>query len=50
MKDKTIESGSALLVSLVAYLYAKKNQKDTVPFVMLGGFIGSLIGEIISEQ
>jgi hypothetical protein len=50
MKDKTIVSGSALLVSLAAYLYAKKKQKDTVPFVMLGGFIGTLIGELITEN
>ena len=50
MKDKTIVSGITLLTSLLTYLYAKESGKDAVPYVMLGGFIGSIIGETIVEK
>lgn len=47
MKEKTIVSTATLLVSLLSYLYASEAKKDAVPYVMLGGFIGSIIGEAI---
>jgi hypothetical protein len=50
MKERTIVSASALAVSLLAYLYAKNAEKDSVPFVMIGGFAGALIGEVIAEN
>jgi hypothetical protein len=50
MNDKAIVSTSTLLVSLIAYWYAKETQKDAVPLVMVGGFIGSLVGEAIVEN
>lgn len=50
MKDKTIISAATLVTSLLAYWYAKTTEKDTGPMVMLGGFVGSLIGEQIVEQ
>jgi uncharacterized membrane protein YfcA len=50
MKEKTIISGTTLLVSLLSYWYAKAAEKEIAPFIMLGGFIGSIIGENISEQ
>ncbi len=50
MKEKTIVSASTLLVSLLAYCYARTAKKDAAPYVMLGGFIGSIIGETISES
>jgi hypothetical protein len=49
MNEKTIVSSSALLVSLLTYWYAKSANKDVVPYIMFGGFIGSLIGEGIAE-
>ncbi len=39
-----------LLASLLAYWYAKETQKDSVPYVMLGGFLGSVIGEVLVEK
>ncbi len=36
--------------SLLAYWYAKSAEKDTGPLVMLGGFVGSIIGENIVEH
>jgi len=50
MKDKTIISSATLITSLLAYWYAKAAEKDAAPLVMLGGFIGSIIGENIAEH
>lgn len=50
MKDRTVVSAFALLSSLGAYYYAKQYNKDTTPHVMIGGFLGALVGEIIFEQ
>ena len=47
MNDKTITATSTLLVSLAAYHYAKQTGKDATPFVMVGGFLGALLGELI---
>ena len=50
MKEKSIVSTVTLLTSLLAYWYSKQVQKDAVPYVMMGGFIGSIIGETIVEK
>lgn len=50
MKEKTIVSASTLLASLLTYWYAKAANKDAVPYVMFGGFIGALIGEAVAEK
>lgn len=50
MKEKTIVSTVTLLTSLLAYWYSKEAQKDSVPYVMMGGFIGSIVGETIVEK
>ena len=50
MKEKAIVSTVTLLTSLLAYWYAREAQKDSVPYVMMGGFIGSIIGEALSEK
>ncbi|MBL7890761.1 MAG: hypothetical protein JNL24_14505 [Bacteroidia bacterium] len=47
MKEKTIVSSVTLAASLISYFYAKEAQKDTIPFVMIGGFMGAVIGEVI---
>lgn len=49
MKEKTIVSAMTLIGSLAAYLYAKHYIKDAVPYVMVGGFIGAVVGEAIVE-
>ena len=48
MKEKTIVSTVTLAASLISYFYAKETQKDAVPYVMIGGFIGAVIGEVIT--
>ncbi|MBN8696331.1 MAG: hypothetical protein LCH32_01050 [Bacteroidetes bacterium] len=47
MREKTIVSTVTLAASLISYFYAKETQKDTIPFVMIGGFMGAVIGEVI---
>lgn len=50
MKEKAIVSTATLVTSLLAYWYAREGNKDAVPYVMFGGFIGALIGESIAEK
>jgi hypothetical protein len=49
MKEKSVVSACALLSSLGAYYYAKQTRKDTTPLVMIGGFLGALVGQSIYE-
>jgi len=49
MKEKVIVSASTLAASLITYLYAKHAEKDAIPYVMIGGFIGGVIGEMIAH-
>lgn len=49
MKERTIVSTFALLGSLSAYYYAKHQAKDPTPLLMLGGFVGALFGEVVSQ-
>jgi len=49
MKEKTIVSAFTLTASMVSYFYAKAEQKDTVPYVMIGGFLGAVLGEMIAD-
>jgi hypothetical protein len=50
MKERTIISTTTLLASLLSYWYAKESGKDAVPYVMMGGFIGAILGETIVEK
>lgn len=49
IKEKTIVSTATLASSLLMYFYAKSVEKDAVPYVMIGGFMGAVIGESIVE-
>jgi hypothetical protein len=48
MKEKTIVSAISLASSLAAYFYARETQKDVMPYLMVGGFLGVLLGELIA--
>ena len=50
MKEKTIISTVTLFTSLLAYWYAREAEKDSVPYVMMGGFLGSIIGDALAEK
>lgn len=47
MKEKLIISAFTLAGSLGAYFYARHIDKDEVPYVLIGGFIGDYIGGMI---
>ena len=49
MTEKTMVSTFTLIGSLASYYYGKTHEKDVVPYVMIGGFIGAWVGEIISK-
>ena len=48
MKEKTLVSTLTLICSLTSYYYAKSHNKDVVPYVMIGGFAGAWVGELIA--
>ena len=50
MKEKTIVATATLLTSLLAYWYPREAEKDSVPYVMMGGFLGSIIGDALAEK
>lgn len=50
MKEKAIVSTATLVASLLAYWYAKQASRDSVPYVMFGGFVGAIVGEVIAEK
>lgn len=49
MKEKTLVSTLTLIGSLASYYYAKSHEKDVVPYVMIGGFVGAWVGELIAK-
>ena len=49
LNEKTIVSTTTLIASLTSYFYAKKAGKDTLPYMMIGGFVGAIIGEAITK-
>jgi predicted Na+-dependent transporter len=48
INEKTIVSTASLAASLATYFYAREANKDVVPYVMVGGFIGAILGEAIA--
>ncbi len=49
MKEKTLVSTLTLICSLASYYFAIRQNKDVLPYVMIGGFIGGWIGELIAK-
>jgi hypothetical protein len=47
MNEKRLVSAMTLITSLAGYFYAKNIEKDAVPIVMISGFLGAVLGEII---
>jgi len=50
MKERLIVSAATMLTSLGAYLYAKDYSKDAIPYVMIGGFVGAVVGEAVANM
>lgn len=49
MREKKLVSTFTLLGSLASYYYGKTHDRDVVPYVMIGGFIGAWVGEMIAK-
>lgn len=47
--EKKLVSVFTLLGSLASYYYGKANSKDSIPYIMVGGFIGAWVGEMLSK-
>ena len=47
--EKKLVSVFTLLGSLASYYYGKAHSKDAIPYVMIGGFVGAWVGEILSN-
>ncbi len=48
INEKTIVSTVSFVTSIATYFYARETNKDVVPYVMVGGFVGAILGEVIS--
>jgi len=49
MRERLIVSTATLITSLGSYLYAKYGGRDAVPYMMIGGFIGAVVGESVAN-
>ena len=49
LKEKAIVSSFTLITSLTGFYYAKSKEKEVMPYVMVGGFVGALLGEAIAH-
>ena len=47
MKEKIIVSTCTLIISLCCYFYTRSYGKDAVPYLMISGFTGAIVGEMI---
>lgn len=47
--EKKFVSVFTLLGSLASYYYGKANSKDSIPYVMIGGFVGAWVGEMLAK-
>jgi uncharacterized membrane protein YfcA len=50
MNNRIVVSSTTVAVSLLAYWYARSTNKDVVPVMLIGGFIGSLAGEYLASK
>jgi hypothetical protein len=47
--EKKLVSVFTLIGSLASYYYGKAHTKDPIPYVMIGGFVGAWVGELLSK-
>ncbi|GAA4273618.1 hypothetical protein U6A24_18390 [Aquimarina gracilis] len=52
LSKNTKKAGLALMGSMLGFIVAKKYApKETYPFILIGGFLGSVLGEeLITEE
>ena len=50
MSDKTVISAATLSGTLAGYYLSRWNEKHRIPFMLIGGFVGTMIGEILVRK
>lgn len=48
--DRKVIAAMTVITSLAFYWFAKAKGKQETPYVMIGGFLGSILGEAIAEN
>lgn len=46
-KERAIIATSTLISSLSFYWYAQQKNKSEVPYLLLGGFVGAMLAELV---
>jgi len=50
MTEKTLVSTFTLIGTLAFYYYGRTNNKDVVPYTIIGSFIGAWAGELLAKS
>lgn len=50
MNEKKLVATLTLVGSLTSYYYAKTHDKDAIPYLMIGGYVGGWVGELIFKM
>ena len=50
MSEKTIISAATLTGTLVGYYLSYQKEKHRIPFLLIGGFVGTLVGELLVRK
>ena len=48
--ETKLVSAFTLVGTLAFYYYSKSHHKDTVPYTLIGGFVGAWTGEILAQS
>lgn len=46
-KERSVIVTSTLISSLAFYWYAQQNNKPEVPYLLIGGFVGAMLAELV---
>lgn len=46
-KERSVIATSTLISSLAFYWYAQQNNKPEVPYLLIGGFVGAMLAELV---
>lgn len=50
VSERKFVSAFTLVGTLAFYYYSKQQHKDSVPYTLLGGFLGAWIGETLAQS
>lgn len=50
MSEKTVISAATLTGTLAGYYLSGQKEKHRIPFLLIGGFVGTLVGELVVRR